>query len=231
MLINRVAKRIGVCEISYSEVCKARGDKPVELWVNSGIGMCEECAHAEESLTAKNRELSQILKDSEKQDASLEIVQDVYNAKTVAAIELYAAIQQNTDIPADQKDYAFNKVMVVRYEALRAVILADEVALQAKKNEAAMWRTQIQQTTPKLRTELQEEFAKFHSNYKPEVKKVKPAAVPSTKGKNRVSSAQLEEVGKYARQYGVDASTVQMMLVQKLFKTAEEAAKTLAKVK
>ena len=70
-------------------------------------------------LSAENKA---IVEESRAVDSSIETKSDVHLAKTVPAIELRAAIENNPEIPADKKDYAYAQECMTRFQNLQKVI-------------------------------------------------------------------------------------------------------------
>lgn len=221
MLLNRknVVKKIGDCEIKDEH-------KNVEVFLETGnIWMCEVCRDEEERLTKRNAESRAVIEEARKLDATIELKQDVFNAGTIPIMELQAAIEQNTEIPADKKLYALVAEMSLRIDKLTEVIFVDEAALKVKRDERAAWIVNIQNFQAKLRTEEREKFKQYDVNYKPQTpKSIKPKAV-------KAPSKTFNKAALYdaAKKYDVPALQVQSIIVSRGM-SADDAAKYLAEL-
>lgn len=220
MLLNKQAvKKIGDCEIKDEH-------KDVEVFLEAGnIWMCQICRDYEAELTERNALARKMIQESRSVDSSIQLKQDIFTAKTVPAIELRAAIEHDDSIPADQKDYAFTKECMTRFQNLQKIIFEERKALSEKENELRMWQVNVQTSAGKLRTDIRAEFKALDVNYQPTpVKNIKPKAV--TTSKKTFDKKALYEA---AKRYDVPALQVQSIIVSRNM-TADNAAKYLAEL-
>lgn len=208
-------KAIGQCE-----VC----DKPDVEVINTmgNIKMCADCKAEDDKVVLQTKAVTKIIEDSIKVDTSIQIKTDLFNAATVAAVELKAAIDNNPSIPADQKDYEFTKLCFQRFEHFSKVAFDKHAEYVAAENEKRAWQVQTQTSAGKLRAEFREKFKNFDINYQPAVVKT-----PKPKEAKPKAKSNIKEVKAAASKYGVDASAVQMMVLKRNL-DAETAAKELA---
>lgn len=214
-------------KIQDCEVCSNTAIKTTCTYGN--IWMCDECIEKERKLTEENMKPENVqarvnatLHAAAKIDESIVVKTDLFNAATVASVELKAAIDNDENIPADQKQYVYANACLERFQKFQKVVFDQRQELLENENKMRMWQTQVQQAASTLRGELREKFKQFDVNYQPiPPKTVKPAA-PKT-GKK----FQKEEVRKHAAQYKVPEAAVQMLVVAKNM-TPEAAAKHLA---
>jgi hypothetical protein len=190
---------------------------------DAGMLQCEACSANEAKVTAAVRTID----TARKLDDSIELKADIFNAATVSFVELEAAVQNNSEIPAERKNYALAELAAERIDKLNPVIFEAEQALLKLKNERYMWLENTQKTVAKLRTEQQAKFKQYNVNYKPEapskkVKTVQPVRTAKAFDKKAVYEA--------ARKYGVPAHTVQGMVVSRNGMSPEAAAKELAEL-
>ncbi len=217
MLLKRelAQSKIGDCEI-----CDSR---EVKVFLETGrIWMCESCQNKEEELTRRNEEARKVIEVSRHIDSLVELKQDVFNSPTVPFIELQAAVEHNTEIPADKKNDFLALEMKTRIETLTNAIFSEESALTTKKNERAMWQVNLQSVVSKLHIKEREKYKQFEINYKPQTpKSIKPHAVkgPVKFDKDAVFAA--------AKKYGVSAVDVQMRITGGSNKSPEKAAEFL----
>jgi hypothetical protein len=187
---------------------------------HGNIWFCDDCWEKEQkSITASAQEL---IERSHKIDEAVQVKSDLFNAATIPALELRAAIQQNADIPEDQKEYAFAKESMKRFELEREAVFSQRQALLERENVMKMWQITTQTAAGKLRTELREQFKELNINYQPAPPKtIKPAA-PKT-GKK----LQKDEIYAALKKYELDsvfAPAIQTLILAKNM-TAEQAAR------
>jgi hypothetical protein len=170
-------------------------------------------------------ETTSILEAARQIDNSVEIKTDLFNAATVAAIELKAAIDNDDSIPADQKMYAYAKTCMERMQHMKRVIFEQREELIKNESIARMWLVQTQETAGKLRTEQREHFKNLDVSYQPvKVKQIKPKAASVPKKKMN-----LAEIKEAAAKYDLPAAAIQSMVVSRNMSPAD-AAIELAKL-
>lgn len=217
-------KRVGDCEVCglvYTQLTMEHGN----IW------MCSTCKTRELEMTARSRELdgksagvNDLVERSRQIDQTIQIKTDIFVAKTVAAMELYASIQQSDEIPQDKKEETFTRECMTRFEHLQKVVFEQRQALLENENELRMWQTNGQHSAGKLRADIRAEFKAFDVSYQPIVPKtVKPKSDVGTKISKK---QQMEEIHKFAVKYEVPESAL-AMLVQARKMSPESAAKHL----
>lgn len=206
--------------IGECEVC----DKPnMEVFKTKGnINMCAECKADDDKIVLQSKSVNAIMDDVAKVDTSIQVKQDIFNAATVPAISVKAAIDNDDTIPADQKEYRFTQYCHEQYMKFAAVAFDKHAEYVAAENEKRAWQVQTQTSAGKLRAEYREHFKNLNINYTPAtVKTVKPS-VRKPKQKSSV-----KEIKEASRKYGVDYSAVTMMVLKRNL-DADTAAKELA---
>ena len=94
--------KLGTCENCDKE--------KVEIFAaHHNFMMCRECYDKEQEAMKQMNEAQRVIDTSRKIDTSITLKADLFNAQTVAFVELFAAIDANPDIPADQKQLAKTK--------------------------------------------------------------------------------------------------------------------------
>jgi hypothetical protein len=185
--------------------------------------MCSDCVAEEQQAIARSKQAAQVVTDARKQDAAIELKQDLFNAGTVSFVELSAAIENNAEIPADRKQFAIMSEVAERIQKLDAVIFAEDEKQLARKNERHALLINAQNVAARLHEKEREQFKQYDVNYKPVTpKSVKPKTVKTT-GK-KFDKAALYEA---AKKYGVPAPQVQQIVTAQN-KSYEDAAKHLA---
>jgi hypothetical protein len=204
--------------------CETCDRTDVELTqMHHNMMMCPDCVREEQAAIERNKHAVQVVADARKNDAGIELKQDLFNAGTVSFVELQAAIENNSEIPADKKQFAVMTEVAERIQKLDAVIFAEETALLAKKNERHALLINAQNVAARLHEKEREQFKQYDINYKPTAPKtIKPKAVKTT-GK-KFDKAALYEA---AKKYGVPAPQVQSIVTAQN-KSYEDAAKHLA---
>lgn len=208
-------KKIGDCES-----CTLTG---LAITLHNRIWFCETCWKKEVEVIEANQKRAKEVEQAQEMiaragqiDQTIEVKQDIWNANTVAAIELRQAIMKDDSIPVDQKEYRYAKMTEERMLHLRKVIFDEEQALIAKKTEMRMWHTQTVETCAKLSAKYRAEFKDLNINYpeKP-VKTVKPAA--EKKSKKTGSAApmfNLAQAKELSAKYKVDVMVIRMTSIQ-----------------
>jgi hypothetical protein len=203
------------------EVC-ARTEVSIVLQKNGNIWMCDTCYAQDVAVSQQNAHARTVIENARKADASIELKQDLFNAGTVSFVELQAAIENNTEIPADQKNYSVMVEVAARIEKLNVIIFTEEAALLAKKNERHALLVNAQNVAAKLHEKEREKFKQYDVNYKPVTpKSVKPKAVSPKKGFDKTA------VFEAAKKYNVPAAQVQSIVLAKNL-SPEDAAKHMA---
>lgn len=217
--------------IQDCEVCTATAIKTTCTYGN--IWMCDDCIERERKLTEENMKPENVqarvnatLHAAAKIDESVVVKTDLFNAATVASVELKAAIDNDENIPADQKQYVYANACLERFQKFQKIVFDQRQELLETENKMRMWQMQVQQAAATLRGELREKFKQFDVNYQPAPpKSVKPASPRTSKKK-----FSREELNTAIKKYNLDGShavAVQMLATAKNWKV-EEAAKDLA---
>lgn len=218
-LTNRKTELKGDCE-----ACE-RVDMKLTLVTPGNILMCEFCLAINAEAVERNKHAVQVIEDSRKKDAQIELKQDLFNAGTTSFVELQAAIVANSEIPAERKNYAIMEEVAARIELLNTAIFADEAALLAKKNERHALLVNAQNVAAKLHEKEREKFKQYDVNYKPQApKSTKPKAIVQKKPAKAFSMSELKAA---AAKYNVPLARVQQIAVARNI-SAEDAAKELA---
>ena len=219
MLAQQIRK--GDCE-----TCDATDVKLTSMHGN--MLMCDTCVTSERDTLAKNTQARKVIEDARKTDATVELKQDLFLLGAVAFTELQAAIQQNTEIPDAQKNFAIMTEVSERIKKFDAVIFAEEQSLLAKKNERHALLVNAQNFAARLHETEKQKFKQFDINYKPpQVKVVKPSKSGYTPKK--YNKAALYEA---AKKYGVEqfVAQVQSLIVSNSNMTPDDAAQEMARL-
>lgn len=199
--------------------CECCDSTAVDVTLQHGnMWMCATCSEKEKVAT-------KLIEESKVIDSSIQVKADIYNAKTVAAIELRGAIEADSTIPADQKEYVYAKMCYDRYKHIQEVIFNQRKELIANENEMRMWQVNVQTTASKLRTEQREQFKTLDSSYQPV-----PQKTPKSRPIRTPKAVQREEIHEAARKYGIPQlhNAIKMMVQTRAGMSADGAARDLA---
>jgi hypothetical protein len=216
-------KSIPRTEVGECEACDKT--KVKVSWRHGSMWLCDECWAKEETLMKENK-TNETIVTAEKIDQSLHVKSDLFNAETVAIVELKAAIDHDENIP--------NK-RVKLGEVVKGRILTHRELLAASRQQVIDLESKIragQQYLNQLAAQLHEsERAALNLQdleYPVKAPKVvKPKAVKTPSKKVTKADARL-----WAIKYGVaDIPDIELAIIMAATaqnKSAEEAAKSLA---
>jgi hypothetical protein len=191
--------------------------------------MCSECREKELKLQAEHqsaenqqKRVNDLINRSREVDSSIQLKGDVFNAQTVAIVELKAAIDNDASIPAEQKKFKFAEELKSRYDHLKDVIFGIREELLKKENEMRAFQVNLQHMATQLRAEERDRLKLQDVNYQPSAPKViKPPTTKTPKAK-----FSKEELRAAAAKYGVPEAALQMLVVAKKM-TPDEAGQHL----
>ena len=202
------------------EACSNSGT--MELF--AGMLLCVSCIEAEMKATMLHQSPEKqaermntyqaTIEASRAIDQSIRVVSDVFNAKTVAIVELKDAIDANPDIPSDRKAFALASELDARFQNLTKVIFDMKAELTELSNERGAIQLYFNQLSNKLRVEEREKFKITDINYQP----AKPKLVTPKEKKTRKPSApkfDRAELTKYATELGVPMNALQVICIRR----------------
>lgn len=223
--------RTGDCESCSNQGCN---NTLIESSRGKFIWMCDDCRDKELAvLMEQNKQAivgttaiinpvnSVSIEVSRQVDSSVEVRTDLFNAATVAIVELKKTIDSDETIT--NKPYALAEELKKRFDHHKEIIFnASEVIVQASNQQKAI-QVYLNQLANQLRTEEREKLKIADINYP--VKPVKPAVkrvtTTQTKKSTKLDKAELR---KYAGELGVSEFTLQQIVVAKGITVAEAAA-------
>ena len=194
------------------EVCPDKPNVRITLCHNN-IWMCDECVAKDSALrqsitdTEKQQKLNEVLERSRQIDQSINVKTDLFNAATVPAVELKAAIDSDESIPADQKHYRYTEECFNRLVHMKKVVFEERQKLLEDENIMRMWQTQVRTSAATLSAELREKFKAEDLNYTPTTPKTVKS--PSSKGKKTFDK---EAVLEASRKYNIPMAAVQLIV-------------------
>lgn len=176
--------KMGECE-----VCPDKPNVRVTLCHNN-IWMCDDCVAKDNELrnsisdTEKQKKLNEVLDKSRAIDQSINVKTDLFNAATIPAVELKAAIDADDSIPANMKHFRYTEECDIRYQQYKKAVFQQRQELLEAENAMRMWQTQVRTFAATLSAEQREKFKESDLNYTPTTPKtVKPAAPKVSKGR------------------------------------------------
>lgn len=198
----------------------------------AGMALCRACVVKElESVKAhqspeKQQErinnFQSLVEKSREIDNAIEVRSDIFNAQTVAIVELKAAIESDATI--QNKPFALASELDKRYKHLKDVVFGLTQQIVDKTSEQKAIQIYLNQLSNQLRAEEREKLKLTDITYQPKpIKPVKPKTI-------RTASAKLDKamLRKFANELGVAEFTLQMLVVSKGI-TVEAAANLLRK--
>lgn len=145
-------------------------------------------------------------------DARIQVRTDLFNAATVAIIDLKKSI--DTDESIVNKPYVLAQTLMERFTHFKQVIFAaNETIVDASNNQKAI-QVYLNQLANQLRTEEREKLKIADINYQPtSVKPIsKPKPIKTTGTSKKIDKA---EVRKVCAELGIPEMMLQMILVAK----------------
>lgn len=197
----------------FCEVCTA--DCSVEVRYGTML-MCPSCAEKEDKAQAEANKpeniaarLNNVIAKAREIDDSIEVRTDLFNAHTVAILDLKKAIDDNPSI--ENKPYALAEELKNRFEHFKTVVFEMNQKIVDAGNAQKAIQVYLNQLANQLRVEEREKLKISDINYKPTV--VKPAKVAAI----RTASKKFDkkELQKLASELGIDPFTLQMVVVSK----------------
>lgn len=174
---------------------------------------------------ARTDMLNNAMNASRRLDASVEVRSDLFNAATVAIVDLKKIIDENPDII--NKPFALAEALTERFTHFKKVVFdANEQIIEATNNQKAI-QVYLNNLANSLRVEEREKLKLADINYKPgAIKSI--STVKTVKVRKASGKLDKKELDKYAKELGVSQFTLQMLCVSQGI-TPEQAANKLRK--
>lgn len=223
------------------DICGAEGIS-VELKYGNML-MCQPCIIKEdqlykesqkpeniaariESATAEIKQaasINDVLRDSRLTDDGIAVRTDIFNAATVAIVDLKKSIDSDDTI--QNKPYALAEELKRRFEHFKNVIFEMQQSIVEAGNEQKAIQVYLNQLANTLRAEEREKLKISDLNYKPNpVKSATPKAIKTT-GTQKKTKLNKVELRNAAKELGVSEFTLQMLIVSKGYTVEQAAAK------
>lgn len=209
-----VIKKIGECECCPKtdvEVGKYYGD----MW------QCDDCHNADvqhqapekqEARVLEYRQQVSVLEEARKVDNGIAVRTDLFNAATVAIVDLKAAIDNDESIT--NKPYALATELKNRFEHFKNVVFElNEKLVEAGNNQKAI-QVYLNNLANQLRSEEREKLKIADINYKPNPVKSPTVRSVRTSGTTTSKKASKADIKKAAMELGIAEFTLQSFVIQ-----------------
>lgn len=197
--------------------------------------MCADCWNKEQAAQLANNTpekqqervdyLNVAIEASRAQDATIQVRTDIFNAATVAIMDLKAGIDADPNVT--NKPYALAQELLTRFEHFKAVIFQKNQEIVEAANQQKAVQVYLNNLSNQLRQEEREKLKLSDITYKPAAPKIK-TATPKIKTAGTSKKLDKAELRKYAAELGIPEFTLQMLVVSKGL-TVEAAANMLRK--
>jgi hypothetical protein len=222
----------------YGE-CEACDKTDVEITVHYGsMWFCADCWESEvkhkeanivevQQVNTLHKVEHNVLEASRVLDSAVNVRQDIFNAATIAIVDIEKAIDDDASIT--NKPYAKSEMIMERWRHFQEVGIKQREALLETENIIKAHQVRMLGMANTLRAEEREKLKISDINYNPsKVKSIKTVKSISTKGTTKKPKISKEEIRKVASELGMSEFTVTMIVTQK--GTLEEAKAHLIKM-
>lgn len=187
---------------------------------NTPAKQAERIEKATESI-----KLNKLISDSTKIDQSIQLVSDIFNAKTVALVDIMKAIDEDESI--ENKPFARAEYSVSRIKHLASVIFDAQKTITEAQNEQRANQVYLNQMMNQLKQEERDKLKIADINYVSTVPVVKKSKGTGTRKARTNSNIDMKEVQNWANKIGMPINVVHMRML-KFGWNAEKAARTFA---
>jgi len=159
-------------------------------------------------------------------DYSIQLRDDIHNAETIAHSEIFAAIDSDIAIPADQKQFEKAKFLNDRVNHYQQVIFEAQAVIVEHENRKRVAQQKVNELVNTLRKEEREKLITVSPDYKPGVVKTARETKPrASKVRTLDKKGLVEEANKlHAAGYTqVDLSMLQRTCVARQMTPAQAA--------
>lgn len=205
-------------ELIECECCDYKGTDVKKVYGN--MLMCPACLKKEEELEKQTEETAQdrvdamndVLKRQREIDTSINISTDLFNARTVAIVEMKAAIDQDNTI--ENKEFELASRLKERFTHLKQVVFdIDKQRLEATTEQRSI-QQYLNELANRLRTEEREQLRLSDISYQPKPPKV-VSDKPRKKRGPKKPTFDKAELKRVAGEMGIPEFTLQMTCVSK----------------
>lgn len=217
----------GTCEVCDSE------NLPLSLHYGN-MWFCEGCWEKEQAATKENERpeaiqaridaVNDAVKESQKIDSTIQVRTDLFNAGTVAILELKKEI--DADDSVTNKPYQLASILKERFDHYKQVMFElNEQIIEAGNNQKAI-QIYLNTLANQLRAEEREKLRISDISYSPTPVKKPTVKKIGTSQTSKKTKLDVVELRKYAAELQISEFTLRMVAVQKGL-TVEQAANVL----
>jgi|SRR5882724_10403002 len=150
-----------------------------------------------------------LIEESRKIDQSITLRQHIFNAKTVAIIELFKAVDLDETIELSNKQFRKAQLLHERFIHLRESLFKKKEEIIEEENELRAYQTHLNDLANKLHESERAVLKIENINYDPAApKEVKPTPVKQSKAKYSKS-----DINDAANKWNLPALVIQMTCV------------------
>lgn len=241
-------------DLAECEVCPNKG----KMSIYAGMLMCADCIQKEKDHQSPDKQaerlaayhatlppvaepsgilnINNLLDKARAVDYAVKVVTDIFNAETVAIHEVFAEIDANTEVPAEQKQFKKAEYITEHQAHLQKVIFDANQAVVDAQNRLRVSQQELNKIVNTLRSEEREKLKILSPEYKPGAVKAPKETVSKPRAKKvKFDKKELmDQAAKLASEgYIADWSMLQMMCVRRDMtpaQAAEQIRKTQTKV-
>lgn len=174
----------------------------------------------------KQMRLNELMADAVKQDQTVTLVTDLFNAGTKALVDLLTVI--DADPTVENKPYAKAQFTISRIDTFQKALFDAKEKVIELENTIRAHRVHLNTQANQLRDEERAKLKIADFSYQPATPKTpKPKSDKGTKAAKKSSKVDMTEVAKWAGKISMPIQLIHMRMLSKNM-TAEQAARTFA---
>lgn len=218
---------VGPCELFCDMLLCAKCYK-AEIEANNAALAENNTLEKQEERVVKATEtikINQLIAESSRIDQSIQLSSDIFNAQTIAIVELTKAIDDDANIT--NKPYAKAELAVERIKHFSKVLFEAKEQITLAENAIRASQVYLNQQADKLREEERAKLRIADISYQPTTPKTPKPKATGTKKVSTKAKVDMTEVNVWAGKIGMPYNVIHMRMI-KFNMTAEAAARTLA---
>ena len=194
---------VGPCEVYMTMLmCPSCLDKQKELQAKSESEAETRVLSQRENIDARIKEIGTI-------DSAVQVKSDIFNAETVAIVEIKKLVDSDDSISAEDKNFKLASLLTDRINGFKRAITELNLEVIDKVNAQRAIQVYLNEMSNKLRVEEREKLKLQDINYQPAPQKVSKPRTP------KVPKFDKAELLKWAQFANVPPSIIQMICVSK----------------
>ena len=149
--------------------------------------LCDSCADKErkanDDVLVRTKTLIDVARSI---DDTITYNGDVFNAKTIALIELKRALDSDESLSVEERKYKFHELLAERYSKLKKVVFQLDKKKEDLTIEQLVIAKNLRSYGDDVRKEIREKIAQADANYAPPIKRVIKAVVKPLEKKSAI---------------------------------------------